>query len=366
MTSRRGLPLDPTSADYAWVASVVRAVEGLTRVRSRWNRELYEELNPRIAVRARQDGSMAVSREKVLDPIGKAYRGGGMQTADLRQVRAATLAVTNEAAYHCTSPGDPTATAAHPIGDKADLALQAGLNELWARENVHAVMSGIGMDRIVPEAIGPVGEPVLPSYTAAADVMVSGLSTVSGLDRTAVLNRLQSTGRAQRWVAAADLVIDHRLSGLVPPAHRQEVRLQLTRPLRTGFARLMDPQNTARGTTMAQLGDRVGRTAMSRMTDTADRIAATRYGEQQAGEQQAGSRQAGEPLAGNQAAGEQQSDRRQGPSAAGEPELGKLQRLMEGQGPASGATGRPAGSPDPARPRPAGPAGRSPDGQGRG
>jgi hypothetical protein len=227
--------IPPGSPEYIWVSSIISAVEKRTGTSSRWNGRLYEEPNPAYLASAHHDGSMTVSPKNVLEPVRDAYTGRPMKANDYIRVRDAVLTVTHEAAHLTSHLGDPTGPGAHPVGDPADRALEEGLAESWTHRNVDAVIYDIGMDRSVPGVIGPPNVDAYKAYSAATNSLAQGLGTVAGVPPDEVRRQLHGADRAQRWNKVADLMIDRRLGGLMPPEHRDVVRQNLVQPLRSEF-----------------------------------------------------------------------------------------------------------------------------------
>jgi hypothetical protein len=178
---------------------------------------------------------MTVSPKNVLEPVRDAYTGRPMKANDYIRVRDAVLTVTHEAAHLTSHLGDPTGPGAHPVGDPADRALEEGLAESWTHRNVDAVIYDIGMDRSVPGVIGPPNVDAYKAYSAATNSLAQGLGTVAGVPPDEVRRQLHGADRAQRWNKVADLMIDRRLGGLMPPEHRDVVRQNLVQPLRSEF-----------------------------------------------------------------------------------------------------------------------------------
>jgi hypothetical protein len=238
MTSRKGAALDPRSPEYQWVARVIRSVERRTGAPTRWNGTVYEEENQHFLGAAHPDGSMTLNLAKVLDPVRIAYTAGRPLSPDEEfRARDAVVTVVHEAAHLCSRPGDEAVRGSHPAHDAAGRTLEEGLIENWAHENVDSVIYDVGLDRTAPGVLNHRGTDAYPGYSGAARELVDGLARRSGqLSSDQVARQLVRTDRSQRWNAAADLVIDNRLAGLMPEEHRQTVRHQLVAPMRMAFA----------------------------------------------------------------------------------------------------------------------------------
>jgi hypothetical protein len=371
VTDQLGPEIPPGSPEYIWVSSIISAVEKRTGTTSRWNGRLYEEPDPRYLGTAHHDGSMTVSPKKVLEPVRDAYTGRPMNANDYIRVRDAVLTVTHEAAHLSSHLGDPTAPGAHPVGDPADRALEEGLAETWTHRNVDAVIYDIDMDRSVPGVIGPPNVDAYKAYSAATNSLAQGLGTVAGVRPDEVRRQLHGADRAQRWNKVADLMIDRRLGGLMPPEHRDVVRQNLVQPLRTEFAKLPDVQQDAKlaEAAKAQAGRRIGQDAVSGLNTALNNVE-THYrswyqqqaaiaAQQQASAQQPAPQHQGPqqsqpfwnqtPAHTSQAPSQQHppTHTRQAPSQqrttpATSPDLDKLRKFLGAQEPASKAAARPA------------------------
>jgi hypothetical protein len=232
-----GRPVPPNSNEYLWVAGVVRSVEKLSGTASRWNGELYEETRSNAGGSAMDDGGMTVNVDRVLKPVAQAYTAGRPLTEDeLVNARDAVLTVVHEAKHLSNPLGDDSAPGATPVYSPDTLALEEGLTETWAHENVDDVIQDIGMDRAQPGLLSAESIDSYPAYTAATDELIRGAAEVSGLPQSQVREGLEQADRTDRWAAVADMVIDERLGDVMPAEHREVVRTQLVQAMRPHLA----------------------------------------------------------------------------------------------------------------------------------
>lgn len=235
MSAGRLIPRD--SPEYAWVSSVVRSVERLAGRPSRWNGDLYEDTRPNAAGSALDSGGMTVNTAKVLAAAGKAYGAGRPLTEDeLIEARDAVLTVVHEAKHLTHTLGDEGAPGATPVYAPDALALEEGLTENWAHEQVDAVIQDIGMDQYQPGLLTTESINSYPAYTATVDELVRGTANVTGLSQSQVLETLDGADRTQRLAAIADLVIDQRMADVLPAQDRDAVRTQLINAMRPHLA----------------------------------------------------------------------------------------------------------------------------------
>lgn len=243
VTTPLGPEILPGAREYQWVASIVDAVERRTGRRSSWDRRLFEEPTDAFA-RTFPAGPMAVSREHILRPVMHAYDAPGELTAQDRQrARLGVWVVVHEIDHQQAELGDDAAPdAVRQLGPE-DMALSEGFAEVKAARLTGLVMQDIGMDKAIPGSVSAFHGSVYPGYRAGVDRVLTGLQKVTGLSPENVVSAVEQAPRLQRYNAMADLVIDTRLDGLVPEAHRSQIRLQLSRPLRDQLGALMQHES---------------------------------------------------------------------------------------------------------------------------
>jgi hypothetical protein len=228
-----GLEIPRGTREYAWVASIVEAAERRSGVPSRWNRRLYEEPHTMLLATARGDGAMTVSRPNITDPVLRAYDAQRPLT-DLEKVlaRRGAIIVAHEAEHHMAELGDEAAPDAIPFPSPEEVALAEGLADTRAFRNADALIQDIGMDHAVPGVLDVQVAATYPGYNAGVNGVIHGLHKLTGLPPDEVRVAIERTPRLQRYNKMADLLIDSRLDGLMPPEHRSEVRAKLAGPLR--------------------------------------------------------------------------------------------------------------------------------------
>lgn len=341
------------------MASVIRSVEQRTGSPTRWNGRVFEEQNPDYLGTAHADGSMTVNRAKVIEPVKLAYTAGRPLTSQENyRARDAAATVTHEAVHLSGHFGDQSVPGAHQSHDDPARALEEGQAENWTHRNVDNVIADVGLDKAAP---GVLSEPTFnayPAYTQASANLNRELAARTGQTSDQVGNQLIGTERTQRWNVAADMVIDQRLSGLMPESHRDTVRAQVAAPLRDEFAALpavsADPNLTSaqKATLSADAADR-GLASMDQEVGRIEQHYHNQYQQLAAQQQQVGPQQTAQQQAGpQQQAGQQTAGQgAQGGNAAVSPDVAKLRAMMNGgQAPAAGAVNPTAGQADGARP----------------
>lgn len=241
--------ISPQSWEYRLVAAVVYAVErrvggGADGSRTRWNGRLLEETDEEALGAADPDGALWVSVADVLEPLRQA-RDLDRPLADYEAltVRDAMATLTHEAAHLMAPAGDPEVPEAYPYDDSA-YAFDEGRIENWTLDNldlvIEDVFTEVGLEEAAPMVQSQEDIDAYPAFTAAVRDIDKALAERSGLTREEVTHQLMCTDDAQRWNAAVDLVIDKRLAkpGLMPEAHRADVRKQLVAPLREALSGL--------------------------------------------------------------------------------------------------------------------------------
>jgi len=228
---QRGPEILPGTWEHEWMTRVVRAVEQRAGRLSNWNGRLYEEPLP-VAGRVDSDGSITVNRAAVLEPARVA------DTTDQRLAPDDGYAA-GRAAVHglqlarlsLSTPGDESLPGATKLGSLEDMALEQALADRWAHHHSDEAMLediGIGWDQGVSTNVSASS----PAYTTATDTMMYTLSGQSGVPVSELRATIEKTGRAQRFTAIADQMIDNKLGDLVPDEHRAEVREALSGPVR--------------------------------------------------------------------------------------------------------------------------------------
>jgi hypothetical protein len=103
-------------------------------------------------------------------------------------------------------------------------------------------------------------------YQNGVDGVLDGLQSISGRSPDEVLEAVSGSPFAQRYNAMADVVIDSRLSGVMPPEHRSQIRIRLNRPLREELGSLarLDP-NIVPPNELADRGRAAGARAVGRL-----------------------------------------------------------------------------------------------------
>ncbi|QNE18566.1 hypothetical protein F1D05_12440 [Kribbella qitaiheensis] len=358
---------------------MIRSVEQRTGSPTRWNGRVFEELDAGILGSAHPDGTMTVSRGRVLDPVRHAYTGGRPLTDDENyRLRDAAATVAHEAVHLSSRFGDESAPGAYPAQDRAALALEEGQAEHWVHRNLDDVIADVGLDRVSPGVLTQPGVDAYPAYTPASAELNSGIAARTAQSTDQVATQLIGTERAQRWNMAADMVIDHRLGGLMPESHRDAIRAAVVAPMRAEFERLAtvraDPSATsAQKATLASDAANYAISGIDQVVGHAEQYYKNWYQQQAAQQQtQQGPGQQAGPQQGEQA-GPQQGQQQSGsqprpqpvhqgqPQATGQqttpgaevstsPEIAKLRAMTTGQAPAAGAVNRSVSSPDGARP----------------
>ncbi|TDW17075.1 hypothetical protein [Kribbella kalugense] len=231
---QRGPEILPGSWKYEWVASVVAKAAEYAGRPSHWNGKLYEQPGP-VSGLYHRDGSMTISREHVLDPARPAFTPE--QTATSSELSAAagpTKMAIFQARLSLSEFGDDTVPGATPVGSLEDLALENALADRFTNR-----YGGRIAEDLTEQPLSMLGQsPSFPAYTTATDRLMYSVGGVAGMGPEKLRDLIESTERPQRFNAIADAALDHQLGDLVPDSHRDQLRQDLTGPLRRGLGGL--------------------------------------------------------------------------------------------------------------------------------
>ncbi|MEU4607710.1 hypothetical protein AB0F43_32385 [Kribbella sp. NPDC023972] len=263
MGFRRGALLDPRSRDYYSVALVVETVKRLTGQRSRWNSRVYFELSGADGA-AGPDGGMAVSDAAVLQPLRRALAGEDLTADELTSLRDALVTLTHESFHLCQELRGTDGSVRHT---PAELALEEGLAENWAQQNVHHVIQALNLDVRYPELLMQRSVDAYPALQAASTKLVDGVARLSGLPAEDVAQRLQQTRSDERFGVIADLVVEPRSDRIT--GDRAELRGRLERTLEENFAPVLAVEFD-NGDLRAQRGTEIAKTTLAEVSRVLD------------------------------------------------------------------------------------------------
>ncbi|MER7248382.1 hypothetical protein [Kribbella sp. NPDC000426] len=229
----RGPEILPGTPDYEWFASVVDRTEEFAGRSSHWNGRLYEQPGA-VAGVVEADGSMTISREHILDPARPGYTEGRSLTHDERYAAgAATRMAVFQARASLSGLGDDTGPGASPIGSLEDIALENALADRFTGRYGGRIAESLTEQNLPVDSF-----PAFPAYTTATDRLMYSLSRPTGMGPGELRDLLEATDRSQRFNVIADRVIDTQLGDRVPESHRNQLRQDLTGPLRRGLSGL--------------------------------------------------------------------------------------------------------------------------------
>ena len=265
--------LVPQSREYRAVASLVAAVAKSTNQTSRWNHRILVDPDPEPSNDgwARADGTLTLSKVKVLEPLRAAFKaresGTALDADGVVALRDATATTVHEGAHLIDRDG--TAPDGHPVCDAPAIALDEGLVEQWTHDNLDDVIYEAGLDDYLPELIGHASENVYPAYTSATRGLLDGIAPLTGRTPEELATELTATERSQRWNHMADLAIAYDLNGDATA----EDRAGLANAMRTQFSRAQEIQKSGLDPeAKKQQGWHVGRRTASLLEMELDRI----------------------------------------------------------------------------------------------
>jgi hypothetical protein len=231
---QRGPEILPGTWEHQWVSSVVAKAAEYAGRPSHWNGKLYEQPGP-VSGAYLTDGSMTISRTHVLDPARPAFTPEQTPTRDeLAAAASATRMAVYQARLSLSEFGDDTVPGATPLGSLEDLALEQGLADRFTQQ-----YSGRIAEDLTEQPLSMLGQsPAFPAYTTATDRLLYPVGGAAGMGPEKLRDLIENTERTQRLNVIADAVLDHQLGDLVPDSHRDQLRQDLTGPLRRGLGGL--------------------------------------------------------------------------------------------------------------------------------
>ncbi len=256
MPGRRGALLDPRSQEYHWVATAIETAGRLSGQTSRWNKRVYFELSG-LEGAAGPDGGMSVSDATVLQPLRRAYAGEQLTPDELSQLRDALVTLTHESLHLCHDLQNADGAVRLSA---AELALEEGLAENWAQQNVDDVIRGMNLDVQNPALLTQKQVDAYPALQAGTTTLVDGVATLSGLENEEVVRRLRAANATERFGVIADLVIEGQ-------GGRPELRAQLERTLQEKFAPVLtvEQDRSIDSATQAERGAEIGTLAVAEL-----------------------------------------------------------------------------------------------------
>ncbi len=275
--------LDPQSREYRAVASLVAAVAKTTNRTSRWNHRIMvdPDAEPSNDGWARPDGTLTLSKVKVLEPLRAGFNaresGTALDADDVVALRDATATTVHEGAHLIDRDG--SAPDGHPVCDAPAIALDEGLVEQWTHDNLDDVIYEAGLDEELPELTGHATENVYPAYTSATRGLIDGIAALTGRKPEDLATELMATERSQRWNQMADLAIAYDLHGDATA----EDRAGLANAMRLQFSRAQEIQESGLDPdAKKKQGWHVGRRTASMLELELDRIHTTQERERAA------------------------------------------------------------------------------------
>ncbi|WP_432881175.1 hypothetical protein ACQPYH_36820 [Kribbella sp. CA-245084] len=340
--------ISPHSWEYRLVAAVVYAVEQRVRgggggPRTRWNGRVLKEIDPENVGSAHGDGSISVSVEQVLDRLREARDLDRPLTDDEAWLlRDAMDTLTHEAAHLMARLRDMSAPEAYPY-DAAAGAYDEGRTEHWTKRNLDKIIIDVfadaGLEKVEAAVLAQPGVDAYAAFTPAVRDLDKAVADRSGLTSDEVTQKLMGADDSQRWNVAVDLMIDERLveTGLMPEAHRADVRRQLVVPLRESLHGLaaVEADDSLGSDQKAEKGRQAAQNAIAGLDQALNRIE-RKYRIDKAQRAQQEAQRPGSRL--NQAARQARGNL--------PPDLKRLRALTAPQAPAGGATKRPVGAAD--------------------
>ncbi|GAA0936615.1 hypothetical protein GCM10009554_24270 [Kribbella koreensis] len=205
-----------------------------------WNGTLIETDNGDLGV-ANWDGSLELDREAVTQPLRDMYSSPGEQRDDatLTEYRDAFVTLLHEQSHFLGPEGATQDGARIAFQEFEAQALEEGVTEAWAQDNLDDYLERTGADQIAPGIETATSETSYPEFVPAARELASGIGEQAGMTQGEVLTELNNQTAEGQWSRATDLLYESSdLPQLVPPDQEESVKQAIEQKMREEYGRL--------------------------------------------------------------------------------------------------------------------------------
>lgn len=205
-----------------------------------WNGILIET-DGGVLGAANWDGSLELDRGAVTGPLRDMYSAPGQQRDDatLTGYRDAFVTLLHEQAHFLGPEGSEREQAMNAFGEPAAQALEEGVTEAWAQDNLNDYLQRTGADQVAPGIENATSDTAYPEFVPAARELASGIGEQAGMTQGEVLTELNNQTTEGQWSKAADLLYESSdLPQVVPPDQEASVKQGIEQKMREEFGKL--------------------------------------------------------------------------------------------------------------------------------
>jgi hypothetical protein len=242
-------PAHPPRSLAEFLAGHARAALQVSRAdETAWSGQVIEAGEGILGV-AHWDGTLHLDRECILEPLREMYSHAGEAQSDgtLIRYREALVTVLHEQSHFLGPAGSTQEAARLAFKQPGGRALEEGVAELWAQENLDEYLQRLGIHEVAPGISGVRSEPSYQAFAPAVRVLATDLDKRAGLSSGETLRALNRQTAEGQWSLVVNLAYESsRLPELVPPEREGAVRLRLETTLRQSFTNLADFEGQSR------------------------------------------------------------------------------------------------------------------------
>ncbi|MEV8374960.1 hypothetical protein AB0P21_19640 [Kribbella sp. NPDC056861] len=219
------------------------------------------------------DGSIAMKAHKIevlRELLRPSPAGVRHDSAAVLQMRSTVRDLLHEQFHLIRAADDVTVTDLDR--DLSDLSLEEGITERAALASLDECISGLALNRLVPDLAGGAVPARYERYQAALTVFTDRLGAYAGMSGPEVVARLNRESVARKWQVIADLVFAASgLDGVVGPGLHAAVKSLIVQKARVPLRTLGGLPGTA---SSLPLAGPLGEQAWREISQTVDRVRA--------------------------------------------------------------------------------------------
>jgi hypothetical protein len=230
----------PTSLEELLARSGPAAVELSGAGQSAWNGSVVETDGSALGL-ADWDGTLHLSRDRILDPIRHMYEHAGEEQAvpTLERYREAFGTLLHEQAHFLGPAGATQEAALRAFTLPGSRQLEEGVAEAWAQDHLDEYLERLAVDKAAPGIKDVAANGYYPAYVPAVRILTTHFEKHNGQRPGELLDALNNqTAEGQFPLLLNALYNPTRLPKLDSPDQAADNRLRLEIFLREGLSHL--------------------------------------------------------------------------------------------------------------------------------